>query len=147
MHHHSVGSLPFGTAKQHKMGWYKSEYSRPILTRYTLYTEMDTLPIKSEGNQYFLLSLLGMMGDFKRGSAGIPTHPRWSTYKNKKETNINHIPCDRLVILYLINWISQTVINNNLSRSCYMFRPVQGHHQGCIYKSIANSVNDMNVYI
>ena len=42
-----------------------------ILTRYTLNTAMDTLPIKSEGNQYFLLSLLGMMGDFKRGSAAV----------------------------------------------------------------------------
>jgi hypothetical protein len=48
----------------------------PILTQYTLNIEMDTLPIKSEGNQYFLLPLLGMMGDFKRGSAGIPTHLR-----------------------------------------------------------------------
>jgi len=48
----------------------------PILTKYSLNTEMDTLLIKSEGNQYFLLSLLGMMDDFKRGSAGIPTHLR-----------------------------------------------------------------------
>jgi hypothetical protein len=46
----------------------------PILTQHSLNTEMDALPIKCEGNQYFILSLLGMMGDFKGGSAGIPTN-------------------------------------------------------------------------
>jgi len=33
MQHQSVGSLPFGTAKQHKMGWYKSEYSKPYFNK------------------------------------------------------------------------------------------------------------------
>jgi hypothetical protein len=56
--------------------------------------------------------------------------------KNMKETNIEHIPCDRLIIQYSICRISHSVINNNLSRSCYMFRPLQDHHQECIYRGI-----------
>jgi hypothetical protein len=78
MQQHPVRSLPFGTANNIKWDGTGVNIQSPVLTQYTLNTEMDTLPLKSEGNQYFLLSLLGMMDDFKRGSARISTHLRWS---------------------------------------------------------------------
>jgi hypothetical protein len=48
--------------------------------------------------------------------------------------NYIHIPCNRLIIRYLIQLFAQSVINSYLSRSFYMFLRLHGHYHGGIYK-------------
>jgi hypothetical protein len=62
--------------------------------------------------------------------ACVPTVKRLCKY------NVNHIPCNRLIIQYLIQQTEELVINNQWSRTAYTFRPLPGHHQGGIYEGI-----------
>jgi hypothetical protein len=45
-----------------------------------------------------------------------------------------HIPCNTLIIRYLIQLFAQSVISIYLSRSSYIFPRIQGHYNGGIYK-------------
>ena len=40
----------------------------------------------------------------------------------------------KLIEQYLIQRIAQSIINNPLSYSCYLFRQLQNYHQGDIYE-------------